>query len=740
MHRSTRSLLVIALSMLIGILPTAATTTARTPSQISTPAAQSPAPTDSATPLSRRCGRVTPPGQPEPACCISGIVFIDGSPVAGATVEIQNPHGDATTMITQVYSGTETRPFYAVSLSAAPLNVVENDVITVTAKYSGHEKSISYKVQPGSQQIDIALPRMPDDNYVFARQIRGQAASGRLNEPSRVAADGTGSIYVIDGDNDRIQVFDRNGQFLRQWGTRGTLPGQFDFGGIVSGIAIDPTGNIYVADAGNHRVQKFSSNGNWLLSWGGFGENQGQFNYPSGISIDKSGKVYVADSGNSRIQIFSSTGTWLNAWGTGYPSDVAVDSSGHVYVVDDMDALQYSSNGTLLAILNTPPGAGLDYEPFGITIDRDDNVYVVDARNGQIHKFSGTGVWSGTWGSYGTTDGKMNKPRGAAVDSNGDVFVADTGNDRIQRFDPNGQWLVTWGSVGSTLSRLVNPGQVSVDQNGNVYVIDATNRVQKFSNNGVWLAFIGSSGSGPGQLSSPSSLAFDTSGNIYILDAGNNQIQKFNSNGIYLTTWGASGSSPGQFNAPNDISIDASGNIYVADTGNDRIEKFSTSGTYITAWGSGSTPNGISVDASGNVYVLNGGSSVQKFSPSGAYMTAWEIFNNDPGQDHYANGIAVDLNGDVYVVDAVMAKVQKFTGDGQPLASWGCYGTAIGCFNFGDSGQYVADITVDTAGRYILQIAGIIVSRSSDHLLSRSHLPRSRMLAAPASARMIRWL
>src|SRR5262245_36819936 len=58
-------------------------------------------------PLPKGCGGVTPPGDPEAACCLSGFVYIDGQIVAGAEVRVQSPHGDQMTLVTQIYSGTE---------------------------------------------------------------------------------------------------------------------------------------------------------------------------------------------------------------------------------------------------------------------------------------------------------------------------------------------------------------------------------------------------------------------------------------------------------------------------------------------------------------------------------------------------------------------------------------------------------------------------------------------------------
>ena len=86
-----------------------------------------------------------------------------------------------------------------------------------------------------------------------------------------------------------------------KWGSLGSGDGQFS---DPTGVAIDGSGNVYVADKGNSRMQKFDSSGTFLTKWGSLGSGDGQFSDPSGVAIDGSGNVYVADKGNSRIQKF----------------------------------------------------------------------------------------------------------------------------------------------------------------------------------------------------------------------------------------------------------------------------------------------------------------------------------------------------------------------------------------------------------------------------------------------------
>src|SRR3954447_353910 len=118
---------------------------------------------------------------------------------------------------------------------------------------------------------------------------------GQFRFPVSVAVDATGTVYVADSENDRIQRFDENGAFLGEWGGSGAGPGQFS---TPEALDVDAAGNVYVAEKGNYRVQKFSSTGSFLAQWGGHGSAAGQFDAPEGIATDTAGNVFVADAGN----------------------------------------------------------------------------------------------------------------------------------------------------------------------------------------------------------------------------------------------------------------------------------------------------------------------------------------------------------------------------------------------------------------------------------------------------------
>jgi DNA-binding beta-propeller fold protein YncE len=139
---------------------------------------------------------------------------------------------------------------------------------------------------------------------------------GQFYFPRGIAVDQSdGSVYVVDMGNHRIQKFDTSTnvlpQLLTKWGGsaeagHASSPLAQEAGQLRSpwGIAVDGAGDVYVTDTGNHRVEKFDREGNFISQWGGFGNGDGQFNFPYGITVDTKGSVFIVDSGNTRVQQF----------------------------------------------------------------------------------------------------------------------------------------------------------------------------------------------------------------------------------------------------------------------------------------------------------------------------------------------------------------------------------------------------------------------------------------------------
>ena len=196
------------------------------------------------------------------------------------------------------------------------------------------------KTQLGTRVGKFTIGPVPGDEEAVKDFSRPGDAPGEMIWPAGIALDSQENVYVTDEWLNRVSVFDKDGTFLRCWGSPGSGDGEFDG---PSGIAIDQQDVLYIVDSRNHRVQKFTKDGEFLTTWGSLGSAEGQFNSPWGITIDQQGDVYVADHKNHRVQKFTPDGAFIMQFGRGYgtgkgqlnrPSDVAVDSEGDVYVCD----------------------------------------------------------------------------------------------------------------------------------------------------------------------------------------------------------------------------------------------------------------------------------------------------------------------------------------------------------------------------------------------------------------------
>ncbi len=303
----------------------------------------------------------------------------------------------------------------------------------------------------------------------------------------------------------------------------------------------------------------------------GFADGTGtasQFDDPRGIALDAQGNLYVVDENNQKIR--------------------KVTPEGEVSTLA----------GSTLGFADGVGATAQFYDPFGVAIDDQGNVYVGDSNNNKIRKISSNGDVSTLAGSIpGYADGtgtaaQFNAPYGVAVDVQGNVFVADLYNHRIRKVTPNGEVSTLAGSTQGLANGIGSAAQfnfprgIAVDSRGNVYVADSNNhQIRKITSNGLVTTLAGSvAGFKDGeadtsQFDFPNEVALDAVGRVYVADGNNHKIRKIELNGEVSTIAGdafgfADGTSEtAQFNSPYGIAIDAEGNIYVADNNNNKVRK-----------------------------------------------------------------------------------------------------------------------------------------------------------------------
>jgi hypothetical protein len=395
------------------------------------------------------------------------------------------------------------------------------------------------------------------------------ALAGEMETPRGVAVGPTGSVYVADGVNRRIQKFDSAGNFERAWG-RDVISGNMNtgfeicvagvdtckagtagnLGGEVSspgGVATDTAGNVYVIDGAS--VERFNSLGTWDRVWGKnvdsaagtglevcttaancqgptAGSAGGELSNPSGVGVDSTGLVYVGDKNNHRVQKFTAAGAFVSAWGKNVDNVAAGTGYEVCTVIANCKAGE----------TDTALGGEMN-NPFGIAVDGNDNIYVADQFSHRIQRFSSSGAFVHTWGldviTGGTTGletcstaanckaGLNNTPAGGMsfpsplAFSPGSIYVTDAFH-RVVKYDLSGTLQRVWGKGVDSVA----PGT------GFEICTVAANCTGAFS------------GGLGGEMNGPDSVAADATGNAFVGDRGNNRIQRFDSSGNFVRTWG----------------------------------------------------------------------------------------------------------------------------------------------------------------------------------------------------------
>jgi DNA-binding beta-propeller fold protein YncE len=258
-------------------------------------------------------------------------------------------------------------------------------------------------------------------------------------------------------------------------------------------VAVGKDNYIYILDGVNNRVKVFDEQGIFKFSFGGKGTQKGKFSTPVGITTDSVGQVYVADTGNRRIQIFSSDGTFKHqvAMPSGKnnklrdPVDVAVDESQKLLYVADNDnhqVLVYSnSDYKLLSIWGSEgPRADQFLYPFLIATGNNASVFIVDVLNTRVQ------VWRqdkvvGSIGGWGVDLGQFYRPKGVCVDKKGLVFVSDSVLGVIQTFNSNGDFNAVLGTENGEVLKWKTPLGITIDSRQRLYVVEMLpNRVRVY--------------------------------------------------------------------------------------------------------------------------------------------------------------------------------------------------------------------------------------------------------------------
>lgn len=580
-------------------------------------------------------------------------------------------------------------------------------------------------------------------NGVALDHTDGTGNNARFFNPTGVAVDAAGTIYIADGGDHTIRKVTTGGIVTTLAGASGQA-GSAD--GTGSGarftypfaIAVDATGTLYVSDVGDHTIRKVTAGGTVTTiagSAGVAGSTDGTgtaalFNYPQGVAVDATGNVYVSDTNNSTIRKISTTG-------------VVTTFAGAV-----------AQNGTA----DGAGGSARFNYPAGITADVAGNIYVADNGNSSIRRITSGGsvsTFAGQSGTSGSADGvgtaaRFDHPVALSLDAAGNLYVIDTSNQTVRKISTStGAVSTLAGSAGlggnaegvGAAARFFYPFGIGVSAAGAIYVADTGNHsVRAVTATGavttlagkVGLAGIADGLGGEALFAYPAGLAVDSAGTVYVADHNNHTVRKITAIGGVTTLAGAAGvygSADGQGSAArfyglSGVAVDNSGNVYVADTTNNTIRKITAGGSVSTFAGSGGSagsadgvgsaarfnaPQGIAVDSVGNVYVADtNNSTIRKITAGGSVSTlagvAGQTGNADgAGAGARFNGpyaVAVDGSGNVYVSDFFNSTIRKITSAGTVSTLAGLAGKAGATDGIGAAARFnqAYGLTVDGSG------------------------------------------
>jgi len=388
----------------------------------------------------------------------------------------------------------------------------------------------------------------------------GDATDAQLNNPSGLAVDGGGTLYIADTHNHRVRRVDTGGVISTAAGAAGALDYSADGGAATSAqlgrtrhVASDGLGNLYFSDEDNHRVRRVDAvtgiittvAGTGVAGYSGDGGagTSAQLAGPRGLAIDGQGNLYIADGNNCIRRVDAATGIITTVAGTG----------------------TYGVSGD-----GGPATSAQLAGPTGLAVDGVGNLYIagnytvrrVDVATGIIATVAGTGTqgYSGDGGA--ATSAALHTIRYVAVDAIGTIYIPD--ERRIRRVDPVTGVITTVAGTGSqgfsgdggpaTSATLWSPAGVGLDDLGNLYIAD-NDRVRRVD--AVTGIITKVAGSGPGgslsggfwgdggpaldaRFNNPAGVAVDDAGDLYVTDFNNYCIRRVDAaTGIITTIAGA---------------------------------------------------------------------------------------------------------------------------------------------------------------------------------------------------------
>ena len=534
-----------------------------------------------------------------------------------------------------------------------------------------------------------------------AASIDGVGATARFSRLAGIATDGMGNLFVVDNDAIR-KVVVATGAVTTIAGNAGGI-GTMDGIGTAarfydpSGIASDGAGNLFVADTSNCTLRKLvlATGAVTTLagSAGSCGHTDGtggwaQFDAPVDVASDGAGNLFVADYDNTIRKIVVATavvstlagmpgnhsaadGSGTSAYFAGLRA-ITSDRAGNLFVMDVATIRQVVVATAAVTTVAGPPqptyiggdyadgtGTGVRFNrPLGLASNGTGSIFIADTDNHVIRQMvvatTAVTTLAGAPAAIGSTDGpgeaaQFNYPVGLASDGWGNLFVADKLNRKIRQIVLGTGAVYTFAGTGScgaadgtrSLAQFSAPEGVASDGAGNLFIADpygrrirriaeTTGEVSTLFDGSAGIPCPSDLGAAVGLFDGPGGVASDGAGNLFFADTSKHTIQRIVvATGAVTTLAGSAqvhGSADGvadtaRFYSPWGVASDGAGSLFIADTLNNTIRRIVVAtGAVTTLAGSAGTvgatdgagaaalfnhPTGVASDGAGSLFIAD---------------------------------------------------------------------------------------------------------------------------------------
>lgn len=596
----------------------------------------------------------------------------------------------------------------------------------------------------------------------------GLASAAKLTHPDDVAFDKSGNMYIADSGNNAIRRVDTvTGIITTVAGTGSSTVGYTgDSGAATSatlnnptGVAVDSLGNIYIADTGNNVIREVKSGiistiaGSTAGTSGSTGNGglatAALLNFPTALAIDSSNDVYIADAHNSMVRkITASTGIISRYAGTGLGGDgasggaasltamnncygIALDASGNLYISDTKNyiiRMVNLSTQVMTTVAGIAGSAGTVGQVNGngaqamsaklvyaqrLTIDKLGNLLIDDTNAEQLRSYNpttgvitavaGTGVAGSATGA--AINGQLNGPLGVAVDAANNIYIADASNNVVR--EVNASAVSPYAAANVAATGATQSFYAMLSQTATVQSYQTQAGFADFTTGTITGCTIGASSNAgticaapivfaplfPGTRMAPLTIvAGSTPYTLGLSGVGNAPAIAFTPGTI---TTAAGNGTPGylgdtaspslaELDQPSNAIVDDAGTIYIADTANNVVREIS-GGIITTIAGSGASgsagdggaatsaqlsgPTALALDSAGDLFIADtgnsrireiaaqtgiistvAGSATSGFAGDGSAATSAELLS--------PAGVAVDLSGNLYIADTGNSRIR----------------------------------------------------------------------------------